>query len=73
MEKLEKLLFILEMRYNMYKDLCHADYDHEPDDIFEQIGQEISKMKHNENLFKQTNKPRRTVKRFKGTEHPYGG
>ncbi len=73
MEKLEKLLLILEMRYNMYKDLCGAKYVLEPNDIFEQIRQELNKIKDGENLSKQTNKSRRTAKRFKGTEHPYGG
>ena len=67
MDRLEELLFVLETRYNMYKALCGNDHMHPQDDIFEQVRHEIKMIRHG------SNKSRRTVKRFKGTEHPYGG
>lgn len=66
MDKLEELLVVLESRYNMYKGLCNPEYVNQQDDIFEQIRNEINKIKTD-------NQPRRNIKHFKGNEHPHGG
>lgn len=74
MKELEKLLLILETRYNMYRVLSGVNDAEIPDPIFKQIEIEIDKIKSPKSLFDSTDRTqRRVAKRNRNNKPFYGG